>query len=130
MGYLTDGLSFNTLREANKVRLPEFRNKKGELSHPNGVEDWALSEWANAVTGELGEAANIIKKITRGDLTLDEARTDLAKELADVQTYLDLLALRAGIDLGKATIDKFNEVSERVSSSVRLRHDDWYRKQP
>jgi NTP pyrophosphatase (non-canonical NTP hydrolase) len=116
-------LTFDTLREANRQRLPTFRNAKGELSHPtiDGHNDnWSLCDWSNAVTGELGEAANIIKKIRRGDMTLDEARHALAKELADVQTYLDLLAMAAGIDLGRATIEKFNEVSQRVDSPVRI----------
>ena len=119
MGYLTDGLTFNTLREANTARLPQFKNRKGEPAHsmPDGS-DWKLSAWCNAVTGELGEAANLIKKIERGDMTLDEARADLAKEFADVVTYLDILAFRAGVNLGQATIDKFNEVSERVGSDV------------
>lgn len=127
MGYMTDGLTFNTLRGANIARLPEFRNSKGELTHPNGVNDWTIPEWSNAVFGEGGEAANIIKKIHRGDLSLDEARASLADELADIITYIDLLALRAGIDLGSATMKKFNEVSERVGSSVRIAADDWHR---
>lgn len=114
-------LSFNVLREANRLRLPTFRNAKGEISHPtiDGHNDnWSLSDWATATAGELGEAANIVKKIRRGDFTLEEGKEMLAKELADIQTYLDLWAMAAGIDLGQATIDKFNEVSKRVDSDV------------
>jgi NTP pyrophosphatase (non-canonical NTP hydrolase) len=124
MGYLTDGLTFNTLRRANLERLPQFKNAKGEPAHsePDGS-DWKLSQWCNAVTGELGEAANLIKKIERGDFTLEEARVELAKELSDIVTYLDILAFRADIDLGKAVISKFNEISERVDSTVRIRED-------
>lgn len=127
MGYMTNGLTFNALRGANCARLPEFKNARGEPAHsePDGS-DWTLSAWSNAVLGELGEAANIIKKVERGDLTLDEARPALAKEFADVATYLDILAFRAGIDLGRATIDKFNEVSNRVGSRVYLAEDDWH----
>lgn len=127
MGYGTDGLTFNSLRGANKARLPQFKNRKGEPAHsqPDGS-DWALSTWCNAVLGELGEAANLIKKIERGDITLDEAREALGKEFADVVTYLDILAFRAGVDLGRATMDKFNEVSVRVGSTVRLAADDWH----
>lgn len=128
MSYLTtNGLSLHTLREANLRRLPEFKNAKGEPAHsePDGS-DWALSAWCNAVLGELGEAANIIKKIERGDLTLDEARPSLAREFADVQTYLDLLAYRAGVDLSAATIQKWNEVSVRVGCRVRIAEDDWH----
>jgi len=129
MGYMTNGLTFNTLREASIKRMPEFKNKKGEPAHakPDGS-DWSLGEWVCAITGELGEAANIIKKVKRGDISLEEARPEIAKELADVQIYLDILAKQCGVDLGKATIEKFNEVSERVGTNIRITHDgsDWY----
>lgn len=124
-------LDLAALREANKKRLPQFKNGKGEPAHsqPDGS-DWALSTWCNAVLGELGEAANLIKKIERGDITLDEARAALGKEFADVLTYLDILAFRAGVDLGRETIDKFNAVSVRVGSTIRLTADDWHYSEP
>ena len=117
-------LTFNELRQANINRLPTFKNSRGEPAHskPDGS-DWCLAQWCNAVTGELGEAANLIKKIERGDFTLDEKREELGKEFADIVTYLDILSLQAGVNLGEATIDKFNEVSERVGSPVRLRKE-------
>lgn len=117
-------LSFDQLRAANVARLPIFKNAQGETAHaaPDGS-DWKLSAWSNAVCGELGEAANIIKKMERGDFRgahFETARHKLALELADVATYLDLLAFRAGIDLGAAIRIKFNEVSERVGCNIRL----------
>lgn len=113
--------TFAELRNANLQRLPQFKNRKGEPAHskPDGS-DWSLAQWCNAVVGEIGEAANIIKKVDRGDMTLDEARASLADELADVQTYLDLLAFRVGINLGEATRSKWNRVSERVGCSFRV----------
>lgn len=128
MGYLTDGLTFNSLREANKARLPQFKNSKGEPAHeqPDGS-DWSLAEWMNAVAGELGEAANIIKKVRRGDLSLEEARPLLAAEFADIVTYLDITAMQAGINLGEATMDKFNKVSIRVGSNIRLDAEGYHR---
>lgn len=126
-------LTFDVLRNANEKRLPTFKNSKGEPAHsePDGS-DWSLGEWMNAVMGELGEAANIVKKIQRGDMTMDEGRPLLAKEFADVVTYLDITAKQADIDLGRATIDKFNEVSIRVNSLVLINNDgsDWYRDLP
>lgn len=112
-------MDFQTLRAANIRRLPQFKNSKGQPAHsqPDGS-DWSLAEWCNAVTGELGEAANLIKKVQRGDYTLEEARQDLADEFADIVTYLDILAMRAGVDLGEATRNKFNMVSTRVGSDV------------
>ena len=128
MGYLTDGLTFNTLRGGNTARLPEFKNAKGEPAHSKeDGSDWSLNDWYTAVSGELGELGNVLKKVRRGDLSLDEARPELSKELADVVTYLDILAKQCDIDLGNATMAKFNEVSKRVGSNVRIGVEDWYR---
>jgi len=117
----TTYLTFAQLRAANVARLPLFRNKHGGGAHtqPDGS-DWTLGEWTCALAGEVGEAANIIKHIRRGDVTMDEARQSLADELADVQTYLDILAFRCDVDLAAATIRKFNEVSRRVGCSIYL----------
>jgi len=117
-------LNFDDLRTANLRRLPLFKNSKGEIAHPMADgSDWSLAQWTNAILGELGEAANVIKKIDRGDFTLEEKREELAKELADIQTYLDILAFRCGVDLGQATISKFNEVSDRVGVNLKLTND-------
>jgi NTP pyrophosphatase (non-canonical NTP hydrolase) len=127
MGYGTDGVTFNALRGANLARLPQFKNPKGERAHTeDDGSDWSLSDWALAVTGELGEACNLIKKVNRGDFTLDDARQDIADELADVQIYLDILAMRAGVDLGRAVQRKFNLTSEKVGSTVRISGSDWH----
>lgn len=120
-GVLARDLTFGELRAANLDRLPTFRNPKGELSHPSGDgSEWSDAQWLCAVLGELGELANLQKKVARGDLTMDEARPMIAKEFADVVTYLDIAAFRMGVDLGAATVAKFNEVSERVGSPTRL----------
>ena len=127
MGYMTDCLTFNTLRGGNTARLPEFRNNKGEVAHGKADgSDWSLNDWMVAVTGELGESANVLKKVRRGDLSIDEARPMLKQEFADVVIYLDIMAKQAGIDLGDAVMDTFNTKSIKVGSRVRLAADDWH----
>lgn len=129
---MTDGLTFNTLRSANTARLPTFKNAKGEPAHsmPDGS-DWSPAQWLQAVTGELGEYANIRKKYERGDINEEEFLVLAKAELADVVTYLDILAFRLGIDLGSATIEKFNFISDRVKSPVKMHSDgsDYYLEQ-
>jgi len=44
----------------------------------------------------------------------------IADEIADAMAYQDLLAARLGIDLGEAFVRKFNAVSARVGSPVRM----------
>lgn len=136
-------LSFATLRKANRLRVGKFRNKHGQLAHSKlDGSDWSPAQWLQAMVGELGEFANIRKKFERGDLSMTEYAEMAKKELADVQIYLDLLAMRAldfdsansgvrfahseGIDLGQAVFDKFNEVSVRVKAPVFMERTKQY----
>lgn len=131
------GLSLQALRDANRARLPTFKNKHGEPAHSPDGSDWSPAQWLQAVIGELGELANMRKKYERGDVSHAEFVACAAKELADVLTYLDLLAMRIcdtrngiaqkGINLSDATIEKFNEVSARVRSPIWLRYDGFIR---
>jgi NTP pyrophosphatase (non-canonical NTP hydrolase) len=113
-------LTFDNLRKMNVARCEKWHN--GPLS------SWSLSDWATAAAGELGEACNIIKKLNRvrdglggnKGLTEEDLRKMLAKELADTQVYLDLLAAAAGINLGEATREKFNAVSEEKGFEERI----------
>lgn len=118
---LMNSLTFDALRAANMQRLPVFKNKHGELAHPRpDGSDWSPAQWLGALVGELGEYANIRKKYERGDLSVAEFKAAAAKELADVQTYLDILAWQLDIDLGRATIEKWNEVSRRIKCGIRI----------
>jgi len=205
MGYGTNGLTFNALRGANQARLPQFKNKHKKPAHAKvDGSDWNPAQWLQAVVGELGEYARARIEFELGSISFAVYQSRAAKELADVQTYLDILAQRCldvvdsslglddpaqnlqqlvaslgeyannrkkfdrgdvtrvellertelqavnsalaslyedcistrhtevicanqkGVDLGKATIEKFNEVSERVGSAVRLDADDWH----
>ena len=125
--HVVTGLSLGALRDANKARLPTFRDAHGRPAHsePDGS-DWSVADWFLATAGELGELGNVLKKVRRGDLSMEEARQAIAEELADTVTYLDLLAFRLGVDLSAATVEKFNAVSRRVGSRVRLDYADWH----
>lgn len=120
-----NGLTWKNLEDANKARLPEFKNKHGDPAHsqPDGS-DWSLSDWTVATAGELGEFANLLKKFIRGDISQEEFKALGAMELADVATYLSILAFRCGIDMDEAVREKFNIVSERVGSRIYI-GDDW-----
>lgn len=123
-GAFMSKLTFDDLRRANIERLPQFRNKHGVFAHTKrDGSDWDRAAWLEALVGEVGEYANKSKKYRRGDISHREFMAEAKSELADIQTYLDLLAHSLGIDLAQATIDKFNVVSYRVRSDVRLSHE-------
>lgn len=114
-------LTFETLREANMARLPLFRDAKGRPCHSkDDGSDWSPAQWLQAVTGELGEYANLRKKVERGDFTLEEALPALADELADVVIYLDILAAQLGIDLGNSIVSKWNRTSQKIGIDLRI----------
>jgi len=95
--------------------------------HPEGLQSWSLSDWYTALSGEVGELGNVIKKLNRNrdglpgnKETPAELWAMLPKECADVVLYLDLLAQRVGFDLMIAVRDKFNETSQRLGFPERL----------
>jgi NTP pyrophosphatase (non-canonical NTP hydrolase) len=108
-------LTFAQLRAANLQRL-------ASLCAPGPRE--TAEEWMTWMIGEVGELATLLKRIRcwggKNKDGTDVTLKQLADELADIQTYLDLLAWRLGVDLDEATRSKFNEVSERRGSEVRL----------
>ena len=57
-----------------------------------------------ALCGEAGEFANIIKKVMRGSLDINDkmVRVEMAYEMADVLIYLSMLANLLDIDLAMA----------------------------
>jgi NTP pyrophosphatase (non-canonical NTP hydrolase) len=127
-------LTFNQVRKANRTRCAEKFHD---------VEEWSSSDWGNAMAGEFGEVAqelfemhslqlqffaklkacDTIKKQLRqmqGDAKYAELKKKLAKELADVVLYADLLSEAMGLDLGEAVREKFNEVSVKRGSKIKL----------
>jgi NTP pyrophosphatase (non-canonical NTP hydrolase) len=72
-----------------------------------------LLELTVALSGELGEFANIVKSIARGDYGLEDAKGRLSNELADVFIYVVKLADQLGIDLERAFLEKVELNKER-----------------
>ena len=91
------------------------------LGFNHTLESWSTSDWFVAVTGELGEAANVTKKLNRcrdgipgNKLSREELEADLRKELGDTLVYLDLLAQSLGIDLLSAAEEVFDAKSVQI----------------
>jgi len=120
-------LSFAQMRVVNAARSKAWHGRGGKVRKQD---EWNAADWSNAMCGEAGEVANAVKKLRRlqtrivsskGPKTIEEAKAEIAKEMADTVLYLDLLADHLGIDLGAAVIAKFNEISDREGFPHRLR---------
>lgn len=87
----------------------------------HNLSDWSASDWMTATMGELGEAANVVKKLNRhrdgiagNKEAEDELREHLARELADTFIYLDLMCQALGIDLESAVTRTFDAKSRKI----------------
>ena len=87
----------------------------------HAMSSWSLSDWFTATMGELGEAANIAKKLNRvrdgipgNGLGECQLRDNLADEIADTFIYLDLLAQSQGLSLAAIVRSKFDKTSAKI----------------
>ena len=135
------GLDLQELQDANEHR---------RLSWHGEQDDWSSADWGNATHGEIGElieavgnllavsqhmglASDLIKKLRRHESgyankerSEEKLKKAVAKELADVVTYVSLLSNYLRIDLSEAVIAKFNEVSEKRGFPERLGVNGFY----
>lgn len=105
-----------TLQELIELQKKFDGNHKGNFMWNSKVTDSnieILEFLLVSLAGELGETANIVKKIVRGDFKLEEKKEDLQEELADVFIYLLKLSYQLEIDLEKAYLEKMKKNQER-----------------
>lgn len=77
---------------------------------------WGIAQWTLALAGEVGELANFVKKIERGDYSDKDpyVRKQIAKELADIITYADLIYTKLEMQTEVELMDKFEEINQRI----------------
>src|ERR1700721_1513228 len=96
-------MTFGQFSQANRARCESPQG----FNHP--LSGWSTSDWFLAILGELGEAANVAKKLNRvrdgitgNKETPEELRAKLRKEMGDVFVYLDLTAQSLGFQIADA----------------------------
>lgn len=65
--------------------------------------------------GELGEFANVLKKVVRGDVSYEQAEPQLHEELTDVFIYLMKVAGQSGVDLEARYLEKLKKNESRFA---------------
>ena len=102
-----------------------LRRCRHDFGHDLG--DWSASDWMTATLGELGEAANVVKKLNRerdgikgNTASVEALRAQLARELADTFIYLDLMFQALGIDMETAVTETFDAKSDEINWPSRL----------
>ena len=94
-----DKQGVKVLLNMSKQCLEDTERWFGDKPHVNTLLHQTLG-----MCGEVGEFANVVKKIDKGQLNINDATTKvrLAEELADVLTYTLSIAGILKIDLEKA----------------------------
>lgn len=122
----TEPLTFKKLAAVNYARCRRW-HKSEDLS------DWSISDWACAMAGEAGEICNAVKKLRRLEDNLlsknakgreiksyEHAKKKIGEEIADTVLYLNLLAIRLGLNLEEEVVKKFNSVSRKYKFPEKL----------
>lgn len=114
-------MTFGQFSQANRDRCESPQGFNHRLV------DWDTSDWFLAVLGELGEAANIAKKLNRvrdgipgNKETPDELRAKLRREIGDTFVYLDLLAQAHDFTVADAAVEVFDAKSAEIGYPKRL----------
>jgi NTP pyrophosphatase (non-canonical NTP hydrolase) len=100
-------ISLREFRELNSMRAKDFPSKC----------EMGTDFYAIALAGEVGELCNFLKKQSRDGVDHYKA---IGEEIADIFTYLDLLAESLNIDIELALRYKFNKVSDKIGSNIKL----------
>lgn len=120
-------LTFAQVSEINRKRANRWHN-----GFPSKNDAWTGADWSNAMAGEAGETCNVVKKIRRYDIGIQQAEdperdvliiNELAKEIGDTYLYLDLLAQYYGLSIDACVAYTFNRVSEREGFPERIHVD-------
>lgn len=114
-------LTFAEFARINRQRCEAVNGFNHQLS------SWSTSDWFLAILGELGEAANIAKKLNRvrdgipgNKVSTEELQAKLQQELGDVFVYLDLIAQSLGFLIGDAAVEVFNAKSQELGCPIQM----------
>lgn len=114
-------LTFEKFSAHNKARC----ESPSGFNHP--LRGWSTSDWMTALVGEVGEAANVVKKLNRyrdgvpgNKISEGELRDQLRKELGDVFVYLDLMAQALGFKIEHAAVEVFNAKSADIGCPIQI----------
>lgn len=110
------------LRELMRAQLQFDMEHRGKTDFFKEISDANIAELEHllvCVLGELGELANVTKKIVRGDTTLQSSREQLEDEIADAFIYLVKICNQLGVDLESAFLKKLAANAERFRAFER-----------
>ena len=103
-GDTAEWMNMPTFHEANGNRR-NFYELPSSMSLPHQIAGVAM---------RAGRLCNLVKKVIRGDFSLESKRDTILESLTDIIAYCLYLIRSHGGDPGQVVMDKFDEVSTRI----------------
>lgn len=98
------------------MELKQYQQECGKFAaYPQGME---ILYPMIGLSNEAGEALGKLKKILRGDKTLDQQREAIADELGDVLWYMVMSAFALGYTLEDIASINFEKLSRRQAAGT------------
>ena len=95
---------------------------KGDIEFNETINDSNLEPLEHLIVcllGELGEFANIVKKIKRGDFSLNEKKNELKEEYIDIFIYLIKISNQLNIDIEKEYFTKMKKNEKKFQKFLK-----------
>jgi NTP pyrophosphatase (non-canonical NTP hydrolase) len=114
-------LTFSQFSSINRHRCESIEG----YCHPLRI--WSTSDWFMAIMGELGEAANVAKKLNRhrdgipNKESVPELKAKLRKEMGDMFVYYDLACQSLGLDVAEIVMEVFDSKSKEIGYPTMFR---------
>lgn len=103
------------------MHVDEYQDQAGATAiYPDSGEQTlaAISYVALGLVGEAGEVANIVKKMLRDGLSVEEAREHLIGELGDCLWYLARICSELDLDLSEVAAENLGKLLDRQTRGV------------
>jgi NTP pyrophosphatase (non-canonical NTP hydrolase) len=111
-------LTIEAFSEMNRRRCESY-NGFGESLQDDSK--YTIAHWLLSVVSEVGESADaILGWEGLKERRKDKTKRDIAVELVDAITYIDLAIQKLGYQTADLLIEKFNEVNERSGFGKRF----------
>ena len=117
-----------TFEEVINLQMEFDANHKGKFHWDEKItnENIELLEFLLiAIVGEVGETSNIVKKILRGDFSLDEKKSEITEEIVDIFIYLIKMSYQLEIDLVAEYINKMKKNKEKFEKYECKKESKW-----
>ena len=110
-----------TLKDIKQFQEIFDKKFKGNIEFYEEITDdiTPLEHLIVCMLGEFGEFSNLVKKVKRGDFSLDEIREQMNEEFIDIFIYLVKITNQLNIDIEKEYLIKMKKNEKKFENFLK-----------